>query len=285
MGYNVQIDEQDPDLLFFSVDYQKRQERSRYVNHRCKKIFYTGENIPANFFSPGSIEYPNYSIGKSDFAFTFEDSPNLRNYRLPLWVLFINWFSVVDSDNRDPSYLIPLKNLFNRGLSAFMPKSKFCNFVFSNKAGERINILEAISQYKKVDCAGRLANNVGYHISGRGDQKPKIDFVDKYKFTIAAENTKNDGYITEKIIHPLSVGSIPIYWGSESVVKDFNEGCFVNLNKFSTLEDALEHIKMIDNDNEIYANHLLQPVFKDNKLPDFALPKNVLNYFQEVILC
>ena len=53
MKYKVVIDEDDPDLLFFSVDYAKRKERDRYINHRCRKIFYTGENVSPNFDFPG----------------------------------------------------------------------------------------------------------------------------------------------------------------------------------------------------------------------------------------
>ena len=48
--YDVAIDEKDPDLLFFSVDYAKTRERDKYKNHRCKKIFYTGESV-----SPESV--------------------------------------------------------------------------------------------------------------------------------------------------------------------------------------------------------------------------------------
>ena len=283
--YDVEIDEEDPDLLFFSVDYGKKRERERYINHRSKKIFYTGENVGANFYFPGSIEYPRYSIGKSDFALTFENNPDPRNYRLPLWALFVNWFDVPHREDRDQSYLIPLSHLISRDPEKFLQKEKFCNFVFSNNSGRRMEILEAISQYKNTDCAGRLANNVGFLIEGRGDQKPKIDFISQYKFTIAAENTKSDGYTTEKIIHPLSTGSIPIYWGSNIVGEDFNEECFINVDNFSTLKELIEHIIMIDNDDALYKEIISKPVFKNNQIPESVLPENILKFFEEKILC
>ena len=127
MKYDVRIDEDDPDIMFFSVDYSKRKERDKYELHRCKKVFYTGENVRPNFFGPGSIEYPNYSIGKCDYSLTFDQSQDPRNYRLPLWVLFINWFNVPHDEHRDQSYLIPLDTLMSRHPR---PKTKFCNFVF-----------------------------------------------------------------------------------------------------------------------------------------------------------
>ena len=74
--YSVEINEDDPDLLFFSVDYANQKERDRYKDHRCKKVFYTGEGVSANFDDDDSISVSNhganYSIGKCDFAFTFD---------------------------------------------------------------------------------------------------------------------------------------------------------------------------------------------------------------------
>ena len=125
--YDVKIDEQDPDLLFFSVDYSKRRERDKFLDHRCKKIFYTGENVRPNFDFPGSIEYPRYSVGRCDFAFSFDYSDDPRNYRLPLWALFIDWFNAPHCEDRDQSYLIPPSALLNRPT---FPNTKFCNFVF-----------------------------------------------------------------------------------------------------------------------------------------------------------
>ena len=93
----VVIDEEDPDILFFSVDYSNVGEREKYKNHRCKKVFFTGESVSPNFDSDASISMTNhqahYSIGKCDFAFTFDFSKDPRHYRLPLWVLQIDWFN------------------------------------------------------------------------------------------------------------------------------------------------------------------------------------------------
>ena len=280
--YDVVVEEENPDLLFFSVDYSKQRQRDRYLNHPCKKIFYSGENVRPNLDFPGSIEHQRYSIGKADFAFTFDSSKDSRQYRLPLWALFINWFELAPSDHRDPSYLIPLPNLINR---EFSTKEKFCNFVFSNSSGERLRILDAIATYKNVDCAGSLRNNLNFTIPGRGDQEDKILFLKDYKFTIAAENSKSIGYVTEKIIHPLSVGSIPIYWGGSLASEDFNEKCFIDVEKFSTLGDLVEHVRTIDSDKSLYESYLSEPIFKNNEIPLQFRPEYVLKYFEEKILC
>jgi hypothetical protein len=280
--HKVTIDENNPDLLFFSVDYAKQRERNRYINHSCKKIFYTGENVRPNFDFGGSIEDPRYSIGKCDYAFTFDHTLDPRNFRLPLWVLFIDWFEAPHNDNRDPSCLISLESLFNRNAD---PKNKFCNFVFSNSTGERLNILDSIQSYKHVDCAGRLRNNMGISIPGRADQQHKIDFLKDYKFTIAAENSFYDGYTTEKIIHPLSVGSIPIYWGSSTVEADFNKDCFIDASDFFSFKDLVSYVKMVDYDDALAAQYQEASVFPNNEIPDSVRPESVLKFFEENILC
>ena len=228
--YDICIDEDNPDILFFSVDYAKRRERDRYKNSKCKKIFFTGENVRPNFDSEDSIEYKNYSIGKADIAFTFDYSDDSRNYRFPLWAFYTNWFNRDYIPERDPAYLVDTRCFVKR--QNFSRKDHFCNFLFSNPSGERMKILSYIRKYSPVHCPGRLMNNCS-PIGGRGDQIEKINFISRFKFTIAAENSQHDGYTTEKLIHPLSVGSIPIYWGSERVEEEFNEKSFINANKLS----------------------------------------------------
>ena len=281
--FDVVIDEHDPDLLFFSVDYNKASERDRFVNHRCKKIFFTGEGISPNFDGPLSIETPNYSIGRCDYAFSF-DHTNDQNYRLPLWALFINWFDVPHINDRDISFLVPQQDLLNS--EAQYTKSKFCNFIFSNDSGERTSILKALQFHKHVDCAGALHNNMPnqWKVQGRGDQEHKPLFQSDYKFTIAAENKKRDGYTTEKIFHPLVVGSIPIYWGSETIERDFNPKRFINADNFNSHEDMADEVMRIDQNHERYTHILNEPIFANNEIPAFVQPKNVLNFFKEKIL-
>tara|TARA_R110000824_G_scaffold240980_1_gene429631 strand:+ start:5331 stop:6254 length:924 start_codon:yes stop_codon:yes gene_type:complete len=277
LKYQVEIEEEDPDIVFFSVDYFKSRERNKYLNHRSKKVFFTGENVRPNFDGPASIEHPNYSIGLADIAFTFDYSDDPRNYRLPLWAFYTDWFSLGYNENRDPAYLVPLERILNR---VHIPKSRFCNFLFSNNSGERVNILRVVEQYNAVTCAGSLLNNTGYKIPGRGDQIQKIEFISKFKFTIAAENSKHDGYTTEKMIHPLSVGSIPIYWGSDRVTEEFNEKAFINANKMSQ-SDLLESILELDSDDSLYRKMINEPIFPDGRIPEYVFPENVLEFIED----
>ncbi len=282
--YRVEINENDPDLVFFSVDYAKRNELSRYNNHICRKVFFTGENVSPNFDSQEPIQYPRYSIGKADIAFSFDYSDDVRNYRFPLWAFYTNWFDVAPNINRDPSHLVPLPAIYNTASYRYQRKDRFCNFLFSNTSGERINILDTIEQYKSVVCPGSLRNNTDERVEGRGDQKQKLNFISSFKFTIAAENSQSDGYTTEKMIHPLSVRSFPIYWGANRVTEEFNEKAFINANKLSG-QDLLDRVIEIDQNDALYLEMVNEPRFPNDKIPSNVLPQNVLKFIEETVLC
>ena len=266
--YNVVIDEQSPDLLFLSYDYSGMNNHDKYINKDCKKIFYTGENyFPENNFY--------------DYTFTFRET-NANNVRLPLWVMHINWFNRKYSKKRDIGYQISLKKLLNENF-VNLPNKNFCSFVSSQPKGKRVDFVPEISNYKNVDCGGRLYNNTKL-IKGRGDQKWKYSFLSKYRFNIAFENTIGDGYVTEKIIQPMSENSIPIYWGSDYVKSDFNPDSIIYADDFENDEHLIEYILELENNQRLYLEKLNNPWFKNNNISDCFLPDYYLKIFSETIL-
>mgnify|MGYP003649219100 CR=1 FL=1 len=270
--YNVVIDENNPDVLFFSVDYNNARERDKFKN--CLRIFFTGENVAPNW-------------DECDIAFTFRHSTDEREYRLPLWALHLNWFHRPYNEDRDHANLVDVETFMNKPKT--LEKSKFCGFVASQPKGKRVTFVPTLARlYKTPDCAGRLYNNVGNQLldsngnQSRGDQKYKIIWGSQFKFNIAMENCASPGYCTEKIIHAMFSNSIPIYWGSDTVEQDFNPDSFINCHKYASDEEVVEVIKELDNDNKKLADMLLrQPWFKENKIPDAVQPENVLQFLNK----
>ena len=84
----------------------------------------------------------------------------------------------------------------------------------------------------------------------------KLDFLAHYKFTIAFENTSVPRYISEKIFHPLRVGSIPIYWGCPEIAQYVNPDCFINCHDFSSFDDVIREVIKIDRDQQLYESYL-----------------------------
>jgi hypothetical protein len=278
--FDVVIDEHDPDLLFFSVDYNKSRERDRFVNHRCKKIFYTGESVPANFDIPTSIEcsnhLANYSIGQCDYAFTFDFSDDPRQFRLPLWALQIDWFKKGGYGN--PEYLLPLEDIdSNHYIKS--PKTKFCAFIFNNPIPQRLEAYRQFEElYKKVDGYGTPFNNWFY------GEREKYNILKDYKFSICFENRLYPGYYTEKLFHAKTSGTVPIYYADKNVGYDFNEKSFINLNDFESMRDLIKHVQNVDCDDELYCKYTSEPLFKGSEISPELFPEKVLSFFEDMVL-
>jgi len=123
--------------------------------------------------------------------------------------------------------------------------------------------------YKHVDCPGRVLNNMPEAIEPRGGNwiAGKLDFLKKYKFTIAFENARANGYTTEKLIHAFQGHTIPIYWGNPRVAEEFNPRAFVNANDYGNdLDAVVRRVAEIDSNDALYLDMLAQ----DPLRPDFA---------------
>ena len=166
-GYTGLLDVVEPDILFHSVDYLNEQNHKRYDNGKTKKVFYTGENQRPNF-------------NETHFSFTFDYSDDSRNYRLPLWAFYLNWFNVPHNEERDQSYLHPLDDFLEKkiDIDTIRNKGKFCAFISSVAKGKRVEFVPKLHRYKPVACGGKLFNNLGGIINGRGDQKWKMLFFE-----------------------------------------------------------------------------------------------------------
>lgn len=278
LKYDVEISN-NPDLLFFSVAYG----RSRYRDtiKAGKRIFYTGENVRPNFTSDNPIESSenSYSLGKCDFAFTFDFSDDERNYRLPLWVIQIDWFNKGTYGN--PQFILPPDKIYDNEFIR-KEKTKFCAFVFNNPIPERLEIYEKLSKYKQVDGYGKPFDNWFY-----GEDNKYRTLAD-YKFSICFENSisKNiGGYYTEKPFHAKTAGTIPLYKADAKCSYDFNTKSFVNAIDYNSIDELIEYVIEIDKNDDLYKQIFNEPLFTDRKIKEEFTPEGVLKFFEEKIIC
>lgn len=243
---------ENADVMFFSVF---GNENTLYKD--CKKIFYTGENVRPDF-------------NKCDYSLTFDfDDYGGKNFRLPLWYFYIDWFKVGTYDN--PEWLIPESYLYGENEFTKKEKNKFCSIVFSRLVDNRANTIEVLSSYKSVDKFGKCYNS-SYLPEG---EKPKLDLISNYKFSICYENSLYPGYYTEKLLHAKVAGTIPIYLADQNFSKDFNPNCCINTLNMS-FEQILDKVKEIDCDDNLYHNIRNQPLFKEKVSLD-SITKNIIS--------
>ena len=127
--------------MFYSADYANVENHRKFNNDHTKKIFFSGETFN--------------NTNNDSFSLTCKKNSE-NNLRLPLWVIFIDWFDVKYDLERDPSFLIPKSSLIKtkRITNNFSPL--FCSFIASKPSGLRVDFVPNLNKYKKLatsdDC-------------------------------------------------------------------------------------------------------------------------------------
>ena len=162
-------------------------------------------------------------------------------------------------------------------------KTKFCAFMYNYNINFRVKLYDDINSYKPVDALGKSRNVNPHAQTDRGNAFYMNSAVDKYKpykFVICCENKKFPGYVTEKIINAMLAQSIPIYYGDPNVATHFNPKSFIDISSFQTCEDAIEFIKRVDQDDELYCSILKEPWYHNNTPSKYFDPNYVKEAFQ-----
>jgi hypothetical protein len=142
-------------------------------------------------------------------------------------------------------------------------RTKFCAAVISNinvTDKFRINFINELNKYKKIDMGGKHDNNIG------GQVKDKIKFLSLYKFSIAMENSKADGYNSEKILDSFLAGTIPIYYGDYMIDEYINPKSYILIKGEKDIQEKIEYIKKIDNDINLYRSILKENVLLEENI-------------------
>ena len=193
-----------------------------YKKYKCTKIYYSFENTLPDFTEC------HYSIG-----LRFLSQPDKRYFRNPL----------------NLSYYIKIGNLYNISVSKGFNATnrKFCAWLVSNgNCKIRNGFYEMLSKYKIIDSGGNFKNNIGFKITD------KMSFFKNYKFAIVFENSKYLGYFTEKFTDALNSGTIPIYWGDDSILDIFNDKSYIHIRNESEFEEKIKYIIKIDRNDTLY---------------------------------
>ena len=246
----------NPDFLFYGP-YGKGWEHNLFSS--CIKICMCSEGV-----------FPDYNecdYGIGSFPFLIG---NNRYFRVP--------------------YVAPTKELQKyEHADPFYDDRLFCNFVYSNPdRGEgallRQEFCRELMKYKKVDCPGRVLNNMQITFANRSDanwRTSKIEFMKKYKFTICFENAVQEGMVSEKILDAFLARSIPIYWGAPDVDDLYNQEAFINCNEITNISEMVKRVIEIDQDKEKYKEMVsCNPV---NREFNWDWEKDLEEYLQYII--
>ena len=225
------IESEKPDYVIFGEFGGENYGIENRIN--CVKLFLTIENRGPNF------DNTDYAIGihyieKGD-----------RYFRKPTETHQLSAIQTVYN-------VTQVKNID-------IPSKKFCAWVVSNGGGtERNNFYDKLSQYKVVDSGGSFRNNVG------GPVGDKLEFLSHYKFSICFENSKTQGYISEKLVDAFEAGTIPIYFGDDTVLELLNNKSYIHVKDESEFDEKIELIKKIDNNDTLYQEMIREKIVLDD---------------------
>ena len=243
--------EEQADVILFSsygVDRENMTNPAKsgpnFTNKKAVRLFYFLENL--------NTGHP--LMDRCDYAITSRidyDVPN--HFALPHGITFIHYWQ----DELKQKHLQPVAE-----------KPNFCNYISCNCVEFRERFFDKLSQYKFVEALGECKNNVPRlpRDSSPRINNMKLNEIAKFKFTMAMENSCDPGYICEKHVEPMKVGSIPIYRGAPDIGKYFNTKSFFNWADYGSDEALIEAIKRADQDPEVFAAMWKEPWLVNNEI-------------------
>lgn len=288
--YGAEISEA-PDFLFFS-DLGTTHRDRRW--NKCTNIFYTAENrgtprhrtLMGRLFqvlrrARGASHQPSQTPSSTidfnccDFAISHHYVDDRRHLRLPNYV------------RRYGLERVQSLKQAKRADGILEKKKRFCCFVYSNARPDlpgvvlRNELFKMLCQYKEVDSAGRVLNNMGGYVVPR-DLETYLKFVSQYKFVITFESSEGRGYTTEKIFHAMLANTLPIYWGNPEVQRDFNEESFINFYKYDDLDAVVNRVIRTDEDDKLYDHYMSQPCLTKGGYLERISERTLVRFFNRV---
>jgi len=225
------IQSDKPDYVIFGEFGGQNYDIENRIN--CVKLFLSIENRDPNFANT------DYAIG-------------------------IHYIDMGDRYFRKPTethQLSAIQTVYNvtQVKNIDVSKKKFCAWVVSNGGGRERNLFfDKLSQYKVVDSGGSFRNNVG------GSVGDKIEFLSHYKFSICMENSKTQGYISEKLVDCFEAGTIPIYFGDDTILELLNNKSYIHVKNEDEFDEKIELIKKIDNNDTLYQEVIREKIVIDD---------------------
>lgn len=221
-------------------------------------------------------ELPLPRLPHHEWALFHEESP--KNNWIFSSDVGISLFNHTATFRRESDY--PISTQFMRDPDEWLEDKYFVNLIEKNRLqkeeglapavfvqrdcnppSDRDTYIEELMKHLKIDSYGRCLNNKKMPEEIDGFHKLSTDeyyhFLAKYKFQIAFENCVCQDYMTEKVFRPLTIGSIPIYFGS-SKIRDFmpTEKAVIVATDFASPKELAEYIMELNRDDNKYNEYL-----------------------------
>jgi len=114
-------------------------------------------------------------------------------------------------------------------------------FRYNPTINNRVDIKEKAFPFRDLGMATIICKNKIY--KGKGVCKTKGEAYSRYRFAFCLENSRVNGYVTEKIFDCFQEGIVPIYGGAYNIEKYVPKDCFIDYYDYRNLDEIVDYIK------------------------------------------
>jgi hypothetical protein len=267
-------------IIFFNMPNFEDVIIKKINKHKVKLILLI---VEAREIHPQNFNKELYKNFK--FIFTYDES-YVDNKKV-----FYYYFGVDKSSNlkicNNNKFLcmISSNRIINYNKSLYPLRLKIIKWFEKNKKwnfdlyGQGWNFKLFYSRFKFI----RIINRINYFLpfiknnftNYKGEIKPlledKLNILKNYKFSFVIENFNS--WISEKIFHCFFSNVIPIYSGPKNINKYIPKNCYVDLNKFSSLEDLCFFLKNLTKEQRMMYIQKKNNFLNSKKFDKFDISK------------
>lgn len=123
-----------------------------------------------------------------------------------------------------------------------MTKQAMCSLIASSKKKQSGHKL----RHDLVQWSRETGQDID--VMGRG-YKPfakKSEGLAPFRYSVVIENTREDGYFTEKLIDALLCNTVPIYWGCPNIADFFDTGAMMVCEDMADIQRAIKNMSESD---------------------------------------
>jgi alpha(1,3/1,4) fucosyltransferase len=150
---------------------------------------------------------------------------------------------------------------------------RFAAFVYWNgDCAMRNAFFDLLHARRAVDALGEIRHNaqddglVGRHHPDW--RMAKVAVLNKYRFSVAFENSEHLGYTTEKVFDALQADTVPIYWGNPAVALDVDPRAIISFYEHGSLTKLVDHVLEVDADPDRYEEYRRHNPFRTGRVAE-----------------
>lgn len=200
------------------VEWNKTDHSGNISVHIDSEVF----NVPVNKTKLNIAWFCESPYFTKPFTNRFDDPFAKEKLLNDFKFIFSNDLELI-SRHPEIKYLLPHAVTWCKQREIF-PKTKLWSIIASSKTfapGHQLRhtVIDYYRGYNNLELFG----------GGYKQIDSKNDGLNDFMYSFAIENIKTEGYWTEKVVDCFATGTIPIYWGAESISDYFIEDGIVRL--------------------------------------------------------